>query len=145
MAAAGVELLLIAAAALISLSGVIAWPQQLSSGNLVLVFSGLFLVQTLIRDLYLLNRRDKRENSPEEVSRPVFCLETTVGIVGVIVGAVMVFAGSGPAVAMSNGIWAILLALTMLLCFALRDYVVQWNPWAIRRDPDHVNIIVRIR
>lgn len=145
MAAARVELLLIAAVALISLSGVVAWPDKLSSGNLVLALSGLFLAQTLVRDLYLLYRRDKRENMPEEVSRPVFCVETTVGVAGVIVGSMLIFASAGPVVAVSDGIWVILVALTMLLCFALRDYVVQWNPWAIRRDPDHVNIIVRIR
>lgn len=145
MSADKAELLLIGVAVSISFSGFVDWPGKIAAGSLVLILSGLFLVQTLVRDLYLLYARNKPQAIPGEQSDAVFCLETTVGIAGVISGTGLIFSGFGSVMVVSDGMWTALVALTMVLCYFLRDYVIQWNPWRIRRDPDHINIVIRVR
>ena len=145
MSAARVELILVAGIGAALFSGALPSPVKILSANLVLGLSAVFLVQTLIRDLYLLYQQRKRGKSHDNVAGAAFCLETTVGIAGVITGAGWLLSGYSAVLEISEGVWAVLVVLTMLLCFLLRDYVIRWRPWAILRDPGHINIIVRFR
>lgn len=42
---------------------------------------------------------------------------------------------------MDNWVWSVLVMLIMGLGFVIKDYVLEWSPWRIRRDKDHMNIV----
>ena len=114
-------------------------PQRMETGYFILTLGLLFLVQSLIRDLWLLSR--KREIATPK--RPVrcMCLETGVGIIPIIVSAILMFGGFSRPVTLPFWAWMLGVPATLLTCFWLKDYVFEWNPWRIRRDDDHINII----
>jgi hypothetical protein len=118
------------------------FPVQIGAGRLLLAMSALLLLQSLIRDLWLL-----RSSRPAEAPRslPCLCAESGVGMLGIIAGAVAVLAGVQLDFQMSPGIWTAAVAATTGVGFAIKDLVVEFSPLRVRRDPDHVNIIVSRR
>ena len=128
------------------LSGLIAsladhLPQVVDLGNLVLTASGLLLFQGLIRDLWLLAKA-KREPKPDAIQKTrCICLESTVGMSGIVIGLVLLGAGLDWPIIMANWSWCLLVALTTIIGFAMKDYVVEWMPFRLRKDADHMNIV----
>ena len=114
-------------------------PQRMESGYFILTLGLLFLGQSLLRDLWLLSR--KRETSNPKRAVRCMCLETGVGIIPIIVSAILMFGGFSRPVTIPFWAWMLGVPATMLTCFWLKDYVFEWNPWRIRRDDDHINII----
>jgi hypothetical protein len=114
-------------------------PPRMEAGYFILALGLLFLAQSLIRDLWILSR--KREVSKPQRAVRCMCLETGVGIVPVIVSAILMFGGFSRPVTIPSWAWMLSIPATMLTCFWLKDYVFEWNPWRIRRDDDHTNII----
>jgi hypothetical protein len=39
--------------------------------------------------------------------------------------------------------WAVVAAIVLLGGFTLKDFVITWRPWGIRRERDHHSIIFR--
>jgi hypothetical protein len=114
-------------------------PQRMEAGYFILTLGLLFLVQSLVRDLWLLSR--KREVSAPKRAARCMCLETGVGIIPIIVSAILMFGGFSRPITLPSWAWTLSVPATMLTCFWLKDYVFEWNPWRIRRDDDHINII----
>lgn len=114
-------------------------PQRMESGYFILTLGLLFLVQSLMRDLWLLSR--KREASKPERAVRCMCLETGVGIIPIIVSGILMFGGFSRPVIIPSWAWMLGVPATLLTCFWLKDYVFEWNPWRIRRDDEHINII----
>ena len=138
-----VELALIALA---SLSTVILrqqLPQRMETGYFILTLGLLFLIQSLLRDLWLLSR--KRDTSKPKRFVRCMCVETGVGFMPVILSAVLMFGGFSRPVSLPPWAWMLGVPVTLLTCFWLKDYVFEWNPWRIRRDEDHINIIFKWR
>ena len=111
--------------------------------QLVLGLSALLLTQSLVRDVaILLRRRHSTPNEPRKEAQ-CFCLESTVGSTGVAAGAVL--AGLGRSTLVTIGRWEFFLAMagTMALGFLMKDLVISWKPFAVRREKDHLNLIVR--
>ena len=69
------------------------------------------------------------------------CIESTVGATGIVAGAVLLGTGIDRPVVMDKGIWSPLAMATMAVGFAIKDYVLEWRPWRVRRDKDHTNIV----
>ena len=115
-----------------------------STGNLILWLCLAFFIQTLLRDGYLLWTR--RGESPIDGQGGAMCLESLVGVAALLVGIVLVFLpGSGGlpgTVHMSAMGWALALWTVLLLGYGLRDWVVRTRPLRLRRDPDHINLLV---
>jgi len=116
-------------------------PDEMGIGRLVLGASIFILSQSLVRDLVLL-AREKRASQPG-VRRKArcMCVESTVGATGVVAGVALLGSGIDGSVVMNNWVWSVLVMAIMALGFVIKDYVVEWSPWRIRRDKDHMNIV----
>ena len=114
-------------------------PHRMEAGYFILTLGLLFLVQSLMRDLWLLTR--KRDASKPKRAVRCMCLETGIGIIPIIVSGILMFGGFSRPVTIPSWAWMLGVPATMLTCFWLKDYVFEWNPWRIRRDDDHINII----
>ena len=66
---------------------------------------------------------------------------STVGATGIVVGAILLGSGITRSFVMDDWIWSVLVMLIMGVGFLIKDYVLEWNPWRIRRDKDHMNIV----
>ena len=118
-----------------------AVPGQVGVGRLLLAASAFLLFQSLVRDLWLL-ARDKRASqpSPRRAAR-CMCIESTVGATGIVVGAILLGTGITRSVVMDDWVWSVLVMLVVGIGFLIKDYVLEWSPWRIRRDRDHMNIV----
>jgi hypothetical protein len=137
--------------ALIPLLGIVFWliapllPGQLNTGNLLLSMSALLLFQSLVRDLFLLAEM-KREPQPAQYrSARCMCLESTIGMTGIFLGAGFLGFGINMSVVLNNWVCGILVVLTLATGFLIKDFVIETNPWRIVRDKKHVNILFKWR
>lgn len=120
-------------------------PEHVELGQLLLGASALLLFQSLIRDLWLLAKaRTRPPPSPPRVAR-CMCVESMVGITGIVVGLTLFGCSIGKSVSMGRWSWSIAAILVMGAGFMMKDYVLETKPWRLRRDPNHLNIIVRWR
>lgn len=115
-------------------------PHTLPTGQLLLYASALILLQSLARDLWLLSRKSRAQDKNRKAAR-CMCIESTVGATGVIAGGVLLGAGVGQPVSMSGWSWPVLSVLVLGTGFLVKDYILEWSPWRIRRDKDHMNIV----
>ena len=132
--------------ALIPVMGITFWfltpilPDKLPAGRLLLLASALLLFQSLVRDVWFLSRKGRGEQELGRAAR-CMCIESTVGATGIVVGAILLGAGIGQLVSMSDWSWSVLIMLVLSGGFLMKDYVVEWSPWRIRRDKDHMKIV----
>ncbi len=113
-------------------------PGEARLGYVVLGFGLLFLVQTLLRDLWIMwqQRHVPRNSMP---AARCACLESIVGFAPVIASLALLSSGRGGFIPLSAGGWVATTAVVMLAGFVLKDFVLEWKPLRIRREPDHVN------
>jgi len=112
--------------------------------QIVLGASALLLAQSLVRDVAILfrSRHSSSKNETRKEAR-CFCLESTVGLTGVIAGLALIGLGSSHQIEISRWEFLIAIAGTMALGFIIKDFVISWNPFGVRREKDHLNLIVR--
>ena len=137
------EVLIIAASAMTSW---LAWPElpkSLPVWEIVFGFSILSLAQSLVRDVAILIRLRRSQPSPQRKEMQCFCLESTIGAGGVLAGAILVGIGSTHQFAMNRWIFFLLVTATLVMGFLIKDFVISWNPVGLRREKDHVNVLVR--
>lgn len=134
--------------ALIPVTGVTIWaladrlPSQAGISTLLLSASVLLLAQGLIRDLWLLFRGSRHAQAGSARKALCMCVESGVGMTGVITGLVIL--GSAVDYNLPTGpwLWPSLSVGVLAIGFAIKDLVFDWRPLRIRRDKDHMNIIV---
>jgi hypothetical protein len=119
-------------------------PDHIELGRLLLGASALLLFQSLIRDLWLLANapRKAQQASPPRVAR-CMCVESMVGITGIVIGLTLFGWSIGKPVPMGRWSWSIVAMLVMAAGFLMKDYVLETKPWRLRRDTNHLNIIVK--
>jgi hypothetical protein len=127
--------------------GWLVWPYfsaAMPLWQIVLGASALLLAQSLVRDVAILfrSRHSESKNEPRKEAQ-CFCLESTVGMTGVIAGLALIGLGSSHQIEMSRWEFSIVAAGTMALGFIIKDFVISWNPFGVRREKDHLNLIVR--
>jgi hypothetical protein len=133
--------------ALIPVLGIGVWlmasalPDQVGVGRLFLAASALLLFQSLVRDLWLLARKKRMSQSSPRRAVRCMCIESTVGATGIVVGAILLSSGITRLIVMDDWVWSVLVMLIMGVGFVTKDYVLEWSPWRIRRDKDHMNIV----
>jgi hypothetical protein len=124
----------------------LAWPLVPSSPSvweIVLGFSALLLAQSLVRDIaILLHNRREQSNVPQKEMQ-CFCLESTVGTTGVIASAALIGLGSAHQIAMSRPEFILVTTAALVVGFIIKDLVISWNPFGLRREKNHLNLIVR--
>jgi hypothetical protein len=141
-----IEVAIIASASLASLALPLHVLSDLTLGEVVLYLSALLLAQGLARDLVmLLLHRSAAQGGVFQESQ-CLCLESAVGVTGVVVGAsLFVSANSHPvAVTTTLGV-AGAVALTLAAGFLIKDLVITWNPLGIRREKNPLSVIIRSR
>jgi hypothetical protein len=116
-------------------------PEMVEIGSLLLAASVLLLFQGLIRDLCLLFKRSQRSESGPRQEALCMCVESTVGVTGVVAGLVLVGAAADATVHVSHILWGVLAAVVLAIGFAIKDFVFEWRPFRVRRDKDHVNLV----
>jgi len=132
------ELLLI----VLLLIGVLLVGAELRFSNVVLYAASLLLLQSLFRDLWYLFANRFKETSDSQVKEmQCMCVESTVGIVGVVIGLLLFFTQIDAYLTMSRILWLTLVGGVLIGGFFIKDYVFMWNPWRIYKDKDHLNIV----
>ena len=133
--------------ALIPLVGVAVWliaerlPAQIGIGSLLLAGSVLLLLQGLIRDLWLLFKRRQDSQTGPRKEALCMCVESTVGVTGVVAGLIVLGSAADSTLFLGRTLWSILAVAVLIIGFAIKDFVFEWQPFRIRRDKDHVNLV----
>ena len=116
-------------------------PEQVSVGELLLWTSALLLLQSLVRDLWLLARQKHNlEPGPLKKAR-CMCVESTLGATGIVAGIIILGSGIDRLVTMNEWSWGLLVMLVMATGLLIKDFVVEWGPLRFRRDKNHMNIV----
>lgn len=121
-------------------------PPSLELGSLFAIVALALLGQGLLRDVWLLaKRRNAGGATAHREEARCMCMESTVGLSGVLVGVVLTAAGVPVVVRLPAGAWIVSGAIVWAAGFAMKDVVIQWSPWKLRRVKDHGSIWVRWR
>ncbi|MDF3058055.1 MAG: hypothetical protein K0R17_2270 [Rariglobus sp.] len=133
----------------LAVGGVAMWakrlPDSLESGSLLAIAALALLGQGFVRDGWLLIRRRKAESAEHHEEARCMCLESTIGLGGVLAGVVLTAAGLPLVVPLAAWVWPVAAALVWSVGFLIKDVVIQWSPWKLRRVKDHGSIWVRWR
>jgi hypothetical protein len=133
--------------ALVPLAGAMTWmlgdllPAETGIGSLLLASSGLLLIQGLFRDLWLLSRRNSVEPQGEQHTTLCMCVESTVGVTGVVAGLIVLGTAVDWPLHISPLLWSLLAMAVLAVGFAIKDLIFEWRPFRVRRDKDHLNIV----
>lgn len=120
-------------------------PSSLELGSLLAVAALALLGQGLVRDLWLLTKQGRADGAAPVEEARCMCVESTVGLSGVLAGVVLTAVGVPMVVSLPAWVWPGAGALVWLGGFAMKDLVIQWSPWKLRRVKDHGSILVRWR
>ena len=118
-----------------------ALPRAINAGYLLLTMSAILLLQSLLRDLFLL-ASVKKSSQPQMNKVRCMCLESTVGITGIVVGAGLFGLGVDAAIMLQNWSGSVLVLIILGTGFGIKDFILETNPWRVRQDKNHMNIIV---
>jgi hypothetical protein len=139
-----IELLVIVSVAVVGWIVQPHLPSAIPLWQFVLGMSALLLAQSLVRDVSILLRQRSTSNRPRREAQ-CFCLESSVGSAGIIAAALLAVLAGSIAVTVSQWGFTIAISATLLLGFAIKDLVISWSPLGLRREKDHLNLIVRWR
>ena len=113
----------------------------MSLGRLLLNASAFLLFQGLIRDLWILTRNRSSKINREQNKASCICLESTVGMIGILTGALLLGIGVNQSLILPGWGLTIMFAFILSVGFLIKNTVLQWNPWRIYQDKDHMNIV----
>lgn len=116
-------------------------PERMEIGYVLVSLTLLFLIQSLIRDLRILFRREST-NAEAEAGR-FTCLESVVGFTPLIAAVVLIAAGWRERVDLPRLFWPLAGTAVMLSCFMIKDFVIDLKTLRVRKHPDHVNMVFR--
>ena len=143
-----VELALIPSVALLAGAGVVAGllPSSLSLGELVLVGAAGMLGQGLIRDVHLKYLAKVEPEAacaltPGAPRGASFCMESTLGVFAIAVGAALLFSGNQTSLPMEGAAWPLGLLGLGVLGFFLKDVVIDFRKRSLRIEKAHRNVV----
>jgi hypothetical protein len=139
-----VELCVIAAAA-VAACFIPRLPTTIPIGYLVLAVSVGLLGQGLIRDLFI--KYGKAAGVPAAAQKRgmvCMCMESTVGVAGVIAGLCVLFIGVSRRIILPPYFWPAAIIVVGLIGFIIKDYILDWTtwPWRNRKQKDHSSDII---
>jgi len=116
-------------------------PAQLGAGELLTIACLTWLVQGGVRDLWLLYLMKSRPAVTPRRKLACMCLESSVGLTGLVVGVMLALSGIGGRITLNAGRWMLVAGMVFTLGFLAKDFVISWRPLGLRRDPDHHTIL----
>ena len=135
-----VELLLICCVAGAAWFFTARLPHQLAAGELILAASVFLLSQGLLRDLWI--KYVVKPAAPAQPRRIVcMCMESTVGVAGVTAGAAILLCGIRSSVQLPQLFWPLLVLCVGVVGFVIKDFVIDWKTWKVRKEKDHQSVI----
>lgn len=126
-------------------AGAVHLPERLEAGSFCAVAALALLGQGLLRDLWLLAKQRKAGRGVRHEEARCMCLESTAGLGGVLAGVLLTALAVPCAITMAKWAWPLGAGLVWGAGFAIKDVVIQWKPWKVRRVQDHGSILVRWR
>lgn len=136
---------LTAIAATITLVSVLPMPAgtSLRMGGLVTAASLTLLLQGFCRDVWRLLAARRAASKPEVRYAQCLCVESAVGLTGIIAAAGLTALGSGPQLPLRQPWVALGAAGVLVVGFLLKDFVFEWSPWRLYRAKDHATLHFR--
>ena len=132
---------------MILIVGIVLWllgaslPGHISVGSLLLGSSVLLLVQGLIRDLWLISRRNRQAQSTQPQQAMCMCVESTAGVTGVVAGLIILGSAVDSQLSLVGWVWSVLAVAVLAVGFAIKDFVLELRPFRIRREKDHMTVV----
>ena len=114
---------------------------SIGTGSLLLGSSVLLLLQGLVRDLWLISRRNRDAGAGREAL--CMCVESTIGVTGVVTGLAVLGSALDATLALGPEAMGAIAVVVLAIGFAIKDLVFELRPFRIRRDKDHLNIVFR--
>ncbi len=116
-------------------------PEHMELGYVLVSLGLLFLLQSLLRDLWILSQK---KNKPDPTKQGRFmCLESIIGFAPLIASALIIVAGWREAIDLPHLFWPLSAAAVMMTCFLIKDWVIDLKALRIRKEKDHINIIFK--
>ncbi len=139
------EVAIIAGSGFVAYAIASAFVGSYSLGMVILTMSAVLLLQGLLRDLVILARHARAQQSGAKRAMRCMCVESTVGITGVAVAAGMVCFNIDLPLPMTQWSWSLSALSSLAAGFAIKDLVISLDPLRIIRDKDHLNIVVKLK
>ena len=79
------------------------------------------------------------------IVRQCMCVESSVGVLIVMVGLLLLITNIDARVIFNIYMLIFVMAVVLLSGFLIKDYVIEWNPWKISKEKDHINIIFSLK
>ncbi len=137
-----IELGLIIATTIVVATNSSRLPSSVELGSFFAIAALTLLVQGLFRDLWLLSQQRKHAAAQSATTMKCMCLESTLGLGGVLVGVVLTAVGVTTRVSIVPALWPVMVGTIMMFGFLTRDMVITWSPWSIKKYPGHGSILV---
>lgn len=144
-----VEILLIFGVVVILIPFTLLLPRQLPLGEVVLYSAALLLLQGLVRDLAVKAFPPKTcrivlvpgaENEKQGSVKTCMCAESTIGIVGIFSGVLLLFSGGKMLLHFPWFVWPLWASLVFILGFFLKSVVIDWKNRRLMLVKDHRTI-----
>jgi hypothetical protein len=116
-------------------------PSRLSPGALLAIGCLGWLVQGGLRDLWLLHLTKTDVASAPRRKVACMCLESSAGLIGIILGGFASLLGWGGDLLLTPVCWGVFAFCVLAFGFLAKDYVVSWRPLGLRREPEHHTFI----
>jgi len=112
----------------------------LSIGTGVIWLAVVIFIQSLTRDLVLMVTLVK---SGEPVKKHCICLESVVGLGCLLAGFLLLFSNYS-IVLLLNKVTQVASIFSVLIAgFLIKNLVLTWRPFGVRREKNHMNVIVK--
>jgi hypothetical protein len=126
-------------------AGAVYLPDSLELGSFFAIAVLALLGQGLLRDLWLFAKQRKTGSGAHQEEARCMCMESTVGLGGVLIGVLLTAFAVPFGIRMAEWAWPLIGGLVWGTGFAIKDVVIEWGPWKVRRVKDHGSILVRWR
>lgn len=118
---------------------------QVLLGSGVIWLAVTVFLQSIIRDLSMLFYFSKQSDSSSSkpIEKQCFCLESLIGVSVLLIGFLLFFGSNSTVIALNQVTWAISVLAVLVIGFLIKDLVITWRPIRIRKEKNHLNIIVK--
>ena len=115
----------------------------LKIGGLVTAASLLLLLQGFCRDVWLWLAARRATEKPALHSAQCMCVESALGLTGILSAAGLTAFRSGPDLAVTPPELTAAVGVVLVAGFLLKDFVFEWSPWKIYRAKNHATLHFR--